>query len=167
MNIITRSGLILLAIAALGGSAFAQDASLDAKGNAAVKPMHTVNDGGPKAGANSFTRAQARQHVLNSGYDAVGPLTRGADGVWRGTATKAGASVAVASDRSDTLNLKLSLGAAGAAVSLAGAAHAGCLGWAAVGGVAGHFAGHHALLGAAAGCAVGHYTSHHRRRYYR
>jgi hypothetical protein len=26
-----------------------------------------------------------------------------------------------------------------------------------VGGVAGHFAGHHALLGAAAGCVIGHH----------
>jgi hypothetical protein len=37
-------------------------------------------------------------------------------------------------------------------------AHAiGCLSGAAVGGVAGHYAGHHGVLGAAAGCAVGHH----------
>jgi uncharacterized protein YfiM (DUF2279 family) len=37
-------------------------------------------------------------------------------------------------------------------------AHAiGCVSGAAIGGVAGHVAGHHALLGAAAGCAVGHH----------
>ena len=63
-----------------------------------------------------------------------------------------------------TMKIKLTLAAAAAAMSLAGAADAGCLGGAAVGGVAGHFAGHHALLGAAAGCAVGHFTSH--RRHY-
>ncbi len=40
-----------------------------------------------------------------------------------------------------------------------GAANAGCLTGAAVGGVGGHFAGHHALLGAAAGCAVGHHMA--------
>lgn len=39
----------------------------------------------------------------------------------------------------------------------AGAAQAGCLTGAAVGGVAGHMAGHHGLLGAAAGCAIGHH----------
>ena len=33
----------------------------------------------------------------------------------------------------------------------------GCLSGAAVGGVAGHYAGHHGVLGAAAGCAVGHH----------
>jgi hypothetical protein len=32
---------------------------------------------------------------------------------------------------------------------------AGCLKGAAVGGVAGHFAGHHGLLGAGAGCVIG------------
>ena len=52
-----------------------------------------------------------------------------------------------------------------AATAGAGAADAGCLTGAAVGGVGGHFAGHHALLGAAAGCAVGHHMAvmKHRR----
>ena len=36
---------------------------------------------------------------------------------------------------------------------------AGCLKGAAVGGVAGHMAGHHGVLGAGAGCAVGHHEA--------
>ena len=36
---------------------------------------------------------------------------------------------------------------------------AGCLKGAAVGGVAGHFAGHHGLLGAGVGCAIGHHQA--------
>ncbi len=40
----------------------------------------------------------------------------------------------------------------------------GCLSGAAVGGVAGHYAGHHGLLGAAAGCAVGHHEKVVNRR---
>jgi hypothetical protein len=41
---------------------------------------------------------------------------------------------------------------------------AGCLKGAAVGGVAGHMAGHHGLLGAGAGCAIGHHhASKHAR----
>jgi uncharacterized protein YfiM (DUF2279 family) len=40
----------------------------------------------------------------------------------------------------------------------------GCLSGAAVGGVAGHYAGHHGLLGAAAGCAVGHHEHVVQRR---
>ena len=40
----------------------------------------------------------------------------------------------------------------------------GCLSGAAVGGVAGHYAGHHGILGAAAGCAVGHHARVMQRR---
>ncbi len=40
----------------------------------------------------------------------------------------------------------------------------GCLKGAAVGGVAGHFAGHHGFLGAAAGCAIGHHEATKRER---
>jgi hypothetical protein len=40
----------------------------------------------------------------------------------------------------------------------------GCLSGAAVGGVAGHYAGHHGVLGAAAGCAVGHHEKVVNRR---
>jgi hypothetical protein len=38
-------------------------------------------------------------------------------------------------------------------------ANAGCLSGAAVGGIAGHFAGHHGLIGAGIGCAVGHHRA--------
>ncbi len=47
----------------------------------------------------------------------------------------------------------------GASLLVAGAAQAGCLTGAAIGGVAGHVAGHHGLLGAAAGCAIGHHEA--------
>jgi hypothetical protein len=36
---------------------------------------------------------------------------------------------------------------------------AGCLKGAAIGGVAGHFAGHHGVLGAGAGCVIGHHEA--------
>ena len=46
------------------------------------------------------------------------------------------------------------------AATLSTPAHAvGCVSGAAVGGVAGHVAGHHGMLGAAAGCAVGHHEN--------
>jgi hypothetical protein len=43
---------------------------------------------------------------------------------------------------------------------------AGCLKGAAVGAVAGHFAGHHGVLGAGAGCVIGHHeaTKHAREK---
>ena len=61
----------------------------------------------------------------------------------------------------------LALAALAAAGSLAlphDAAAIGCLSGAAVGGVAGHYAGHHGILGAAAGCAVGHHAAVVQRR---
>ena len=98
MNMI-RTGLLAAAYLALGGAAFAQaSGGPDAKGNAPIKASHTINDGAPKAGANSFTRNQARQHILHSGYTAVSALTKGDDGVWRGAAIKDGAPVSVALD---------------------------------------------------------------------
>lgn len=55
--------------------------------------------------------------------------------------------------------------ALGALAISATPAHAvGCLSGAAVGGVAGHVAGHHGFLGAAAGCAVGHHQAVKNRR---
>jgi hypothetical protein len=47
--------------------------------------------------------------------------------------------------------------AVGSATTLARAA--GCVKGAAVGGVAGHFAGHHGVLGAGAGCVIGHHEA--------
>lgn len=44
------------------------------------------------------------------------------------------------------------------------AAQAGCLKGAVVGGVAGHFAHHHAAMGAIAGCAVGHHMAVEKKR---
>jgi hypothetical protein len=34
------------------------------------------------------TEAQAQELVLRDGYTDVGPLTKGADGMWRGTASR-------------------------------------------------------------------------------
>lgn len=40
----------------------------------------------------------------------------------------------------------------------------GCIKGALVGGTAGHFAGHHGLLGAAAGCVIGHHEANKQPR---
>ena len=47
------------------------------------------------------------------------------------------------------------LGVAAIAFSAAPAPAAGCLKGAVIGGVAGHYVGHHGLLGAGAGCLIG------------
>jgi hypothetical protein len=56
------------------------------------------------------------------------------------------------------------LGLIGAGAITAPARANGCLKGAAVGGVAGHMAGHHGVLGAAAGCAVGHHEASEKER---
>ena len=86
-----------MATLALTTGAFAQ-AGAPAKSTSAVKTTHTVNDGKAEAGRNSFTQTQARVHIAKSGYAAVSPLTKGDDGVWRGTAQKDGRTVKVALD---------------------------------------------------------------------
>ena len=45
------------------------------------------------------------------------------------------------------------------ALSSTPAPAAGCLKGAVVGGVAGHYVGHHGLLGAGAGCLIGHHEA--------
>jgi hypothetical protein len=96
------SACALVAALSLSGVASAQvpsgSAGSDAKANAPLKPAHTVNDGGARQGANSFTKGQAQQHIVNAGYSSVSDLVKGKDGVWRGTAMKNGAPVNVGLD---------------------------------------------------------------------
>lgn len=101
-----RYAAAALAVTLVAGAASAQTAVNDqmgagaapARGNAPIKAAHTVNAGGAKAGHNSFTERQARRHILKSGYTQVSGLTKGPDGVWRGSAMKNGAQVQVALD---------------------------------------------------------------------
>ncbi len=81
----------------LAGGAIAQS-NMAAKSTSAIKTAHTVNDGTAEAGHNSFTQKQAREHIAKSGYAAVSSLTKGNDGIWRGTAKKDGKTVKVALD---------------------------------------------------------------------
>jgi hypothetical protein len=63
--------------------------------------------------------------------------------------------------------MKALMGCAAIVVALAAISTAeakGCLKGAAVGGVAGHFSGHHGFLGAAAGCVIGRHEANRRDR---
>jgi hypothetical protein len=65
------------------------------------------------------------------------------------------------------MKLLLSVIAAGALALVAQvdtAAAKGCIRGAIVGGVAGHYLGHHGLMGAAAGCVIGHHEAAKRER---
>jgi hypothetical protein len=57
------------------------------------------NDAGaPLKGANSFTEGQAKDRALAAGFTSVSSMKKDDNGIWRGTATQDGKSVAVAVD---------------------------------------------------------------------
>lgn len=64
----------------------------------AVTTHSNNNPGAPAAGANSFTESQAKSRIEAAGYGNVSALAKDKDGVWRGKATRAGASHDVSLD---------------------------------------------------------------------
>ncbi len=66
--------------------------------NPAIKDSAPAKAPMAAEGRNSFTESQARSRLTKAGYTGVGALTKDANGVWRGTATKGGASVQVGLD---------------------------------------------------------------------
>lgn len=89
-----------LATAALGDGAFAQNvppANPNA-GTPAIANPNANNPGAPATGANSFTEGQAKSRIEAAGYSNVSGLIKDKNGIWRGKASKAGASVDVALD---------------------------------------------------------------------
>lgn len=51
-----------------------------------------MNNMAPMAGANSFTEAQAQNRIGKAGFTNISGLTKGEDGIWRGSAMKNGSS---------------------------------------------------------------------------
>jgi hypothetical protein len=98
MKTIIKAAALAAALGFAGGALAQPSDAQGARGNAPVKAAHTVDDGGPKSGANSFTQHQARHHIIHAGYGAVSHLQKGDDGVWRGVAVKSGHRVGVALD---------------------------------------------------------------------
>ena len=83
------------------GGAFAQTAAPSANPNAttpAVTSPKANNPGAPAAGANSFTEAQAKSRIEGAGYSNVSGLIKDKDGIWKGKASKGGATVDVGLD---------------------------------------------------------------------
>jgi hypothetical protein len=66
--------------------------------NPAVKNPTVHTTAMAAKGHNSFTESQARGRIAKDGYTDVSKLTKNANGVWEGTAMKAGAKVKVALD---------------------------------------------------------------------
>ncbi|MGI6246567.1 MAG: PepSY domain-containing protein [Pseudochelatococcus sp.] len=92
----------LAAISFASATAFAQQVPPPAPGNDVTPPTITApgtpDRAVPVPGENSFTEEQARARIADNGYTDVGALALDADGVWRGTATKDGATVGVGVD---------------------------------------------------------------------
>ncbi len=72
--------------------------------NAPVKSMHENNSNAPVAGANSFTRSQAKSAIEAKGYTNVVNLNKDSNGVWRATATKDGQTGPVSVDYQGNVN---------------------------------------------------------------
>lgn len=66
--------------------------------NAAIKSIHENNSPTPVAGANSFTEGEAKSHIEARGFTNVRDLRKDTNGIWRGNASKSGASVPVSLD---------------------------------------------------------------------
>jgi hypothetical protein len=91
------------------------------------------------------------------------PLGLGTCGCW--------GLLATSNNRSEEIYMKAILLPAAFAVAVTGLTLSstpvparGCLKGAVIGGVAGHFAGHHGLLGAGAGCIIGHHEANKHAR---
>src|ERR1700682_572743 len=93
--------ITVLTGAALADGAYAQTAAPPANPNAstpAIANPNANNPGAPAAGANSFTEAQARSRIEAAGYSNVSGLIKDKDGIWKGKASKGGATVDVGLD---------------------------------------------------------------------
>lgn len=83
------------AVMLVSSSALAQ--TTDNVGNPAVKDSAPHRAAAVSHGANSFTQGQARKRLAKAGY-VVSQLTKDANGVWTGSATKGGKTVTVGLD---------------------------------------------------------------------
>ena len=72
--------------------------------NNAVNSPGQNNSNAPVAGRNSFTEGQAKSKIEDAGYTNVSELKKDDNGVWRGKATKGGASTDVSIDFQGNVN---------------------------------------------------------------
>jgi hypothetical protein len=82
----------------LATGAMAQTATHAGSHNPAIKSSQTAMVAAPAAGANSFSKDQARGRFAKAGYGAISALAKDKDGVWRAKANHHGKTVSVALD---------------------------------------------------------------------
>lgn len=100
--------IFMTTIAAMGlfaAAAMAQPApAQNGPQNPAVKSTQDNNSSAPVAGANSFTRGEAKSQIEAKGYTHVTGLKQDKSGVWRGNATKDGQTGSVSVDYQGNVN---------------------------------------------------------------
>jgi hypothetical protein len=98
---------IAIAVSALlfAGAASAQSPpAASGPNNNAVNSSDQKNSARPVAGANSFTEGQAKSRIEEAGYANVTDLKKDDNGVWRGKASKGGATSDVSLDFQGNVN---------------------------------------------------------------
>jgi opacity protein-like surface antigen len=102
MKRLLAAGVItVLTGVALSAGVLAQTAAPPANPHAstpAIANPDTNNPGAPAAGSNSFTEGQAKSRIEAAGFSNVSGLSKDKDGIWRGKASRGGATVNVALD---------------------------------------------------------------------
>lgn len=98
--------LIIAAVSVAASVAYAQqeNSSRTAPQNPAIKGVHENNSSTPVAGANSFTKKEAKSQIEAKGYTRVANLTKDKAGIWHATAVKNGTSVPVTVDYQGNVN---------------------------------------------------------------
>ena len=98
--------IVLAMCAAMTAStAMAQaPAAKSGPGNNAVNSPGQNNSNAPVAGRNSFTEGQAKSRIEGAGYSNVTALAKDDNGVWRGKASKGGATSNVSVDFEGNVN---------------------------------------------------------------
>ena len=96
------TGAVLTAAPLLASMAMADTMKPQADRNPTMPAIATDESAAaqvaPAAGSNSFTMAQATTKLQEQGYSRISGLKNDKDGIWRGTATKAGVKQNVAVD---------------------------------------------------------------------
>ena len=97
--------LLLTTASLLAGPSFAQNPpATDRPNNGAVNSSGQNNSDKPVSGANSFTEGQAKSKIEQAGYADITSLKKDDNGVWRGKASKGGASMDVSLDFQGNVN---------------------------------------------------------------
>ena len=87
------------------GGAYAQNPpAASGPNNSAINSPDQKNSNRPVEGANSFTEGQAKSRIEAEGYSNVSELKKDDNGVWRGKATKGGATTGVSLDFQGNVN---------------------------------------------------------------